>query len=202
MTIKLMAVSTFLSYLFAFLLGFARMSSVAVIRGMAYVVVELFRGTSLLIQLFWIYYCLPYLFGWHDFPTFAAAMIAIGLNFGAYGSEIVRSTILTIPKGQTEAAIALNYTPVQRMIHIILPQALLRMLPPFGNLQIELLKSTSLVYFIGLPDIFYRLTAVQNNYIHDIWLMYLFVLILYFVMAKGVIVLYRWMEHKLSAGRI
>ncbi|GIQ68972.1 ectoine/hydroxyectoine ABC transporter permease subunit EhuC [Xylanibacillus composti] len=201
MTIKVLAVSTILSYIFAMLLGLARVSRNKLINGTSYVIVEFFRGTSLVVQLFWIYYCVPVLFGL-DLNAFYAAVIALGINYGSYGSEIVRSAILTVPKGQTEASIALNFTPYQRMRHIIIPQALLRMLPPFGNLQVEMLKGTALVYFIGLEDIFYRLTAIQNNYLKDIWLMYVFILVLYFVMAWLLIQGYRFLERRLSVGRV
>lgn len=103
------------------------------------VYVEIFRGTSLLIQLFWIYFALPMVLDIR-MSAMTAAILALGLNYGAYGSEVVRSSILAIPKGQIEASIALNMTPFQRMRRIIFPQAWTMMLPGFGNLQIELLK--------------------------------------------------------------
>jgi polar amino acid transport system permease protein len=103
--------------------------------------------------MFWFYFALPH-FG-IVLPAFAVAVITMGLNYGAYASEIVRSSILAIPKGQTEAAIALNMTPRQRMWRVILPQAFRLMLPGFGNISIELLKGTALVSLITLNDLTY-----------------------------------------------
>jgi polar amino acid transport system permease protein len=72
---------------------------------------------------------------------------------GGYGAEIVRGAIQAIPKGQTEATIALNLSPTQRLRYVILPQALRLILPPFGNLTIEILKGTALVALVGVTDI-------------------------------------------------
>ncbi|MNY48497.1 Glutamine transport system permease protein GlnP [compost metagenome] len=115
-----------------------RLSRFWLVRNAATVYVEVFRGTSLLIQLFWLYFALPMLLD-IQIPAMTAAVIALGLNYGAYGSEVVRSSVLALPKGQYEAAIALNMSRYGTMRRILLPQAFVRMIPSFGNLQIELL---------------------------------------------------------------
>ena len=112
----------------------------------------------------------------------AAGVLAIGLNYGAYGSEIVRSSIFAVPKGQTEASIALNMTPWQRMRYIIIPQAMMRMIPPFGNLSIELLKGTSLVSFIALNDLTYEALTLRNYYLGDAFAF--LTLLLYFILSS------------------
>lgn len=179
--------------------GLCRLSRFRSVRTATAVYVELFRGTSLMVQLLWIYFALP--FAGIEVPKLLAAVLAIGLNYGAYGSEIVRSSILAIPKGQWEASQALNFTPYQRMVRIILPQAFLRMLPPSGNLLIELLKSTSLVYFITLSDLTYQAMVLRNNYMSWTPQIFLLLLVMYFtlafVMSSGI----RLLERKWSAGR-
>jgi ABC-type amino acid transport system permease subunit len=84
--------------------------------------IEIFRGTSLLVQLYWIFFVLP-LFG-ITLDKFTAGFLSVGLNIGAYGAELVRGAIQSVPKGQWEAAYALSMSPAKRMRRIILPQAL------------------------------------------------------------------------------
>jgi polar amino acid transport system permease protein len=127
-------------------------------RTIARAVIELFRGTSLLVQLFWFYYALPLL--GYRFDPVEVGVVAFGLNFGAYGAEVVRGSINAVPKAQWEGAIALSLSPFQRMRRVILPQAWPLMIPPFGNLLIQLIKSTPLVFLITLVD----LTAVADQY--------------------------------------
>jgi polar amino acid transport system permease protein len=199
-TLQVLVYGTIIAAVMSFVFGLGRVSRFAFVRTTSYIFVELFRGTSLIVQLMWIYFGLPHL--GVELPKMAAGAIAIGLNYGAYGSEIVRSSVLAIPKGQTEASIALNFTRYQRMRHIIVPQALLRMLPPFGNLQIELLKGTALVYFIGLADVFYRTMTQLNNYMSLVVPMFIGLLVIYFVLSQIILVFYRWLERKLAAGRV
>ena len=139
--------------------GLGRLSSLWPVRGLSVVYIELFRGTSLLVQLYWIFFVLP-LFG-ISLPKFEAGFLSVGLNVGAYGAEIVRGAIQAVPRGQWEAGYALSMSPAKRMRRIILPPALALMLPPWGNLMIELLKGTALVALIAVPDLMF--VAKQIN---------------------------------------
>lgn len=197
-TLHLTAVSAVFSLVLAFAAGLARLSRFAVVRGVTAVYVEFFRGTSLLVQLFWLYFALPLL--GIRLPAMAAAIIALSLNFGAYGSEVVRGGITAVPAGQTEAAIALNMTPSQRLWRVILPQAFPLMLPAFGNQLIELLKSTSLVSLITISDLTFqgvtlRTTTLRTTEVFS-WL-----LVLYFVIAYGLTLGMRRLEKRYSVGR-
>ena len=127
-------------------------------RTIARVVIELFRGTSLLVQLFWLYYALPLL--GYRFDPVEVGVVAFGLNFGAYGAEVVRGSINAVPRAQWEGAVALSLSPFQRMRRVILPQAFPLMIPPFNNLLIQLIKSTPLLFLVTLTD----LTAVADQY--------------------------------------
>lgn len=183
----------------ALISGLMKLARSRTVRAVATVYIELFRGTSLLVQLYWIFYVLP-LFG-VSLDKFVAGFLAVGLCYGAYGAELVRGSILSVPKGQWEAALALNISPARRMWRIILPQALVTMLPPWGNLVIEILKGTALVALISVADLMFETRQINNN-------TYLSAqafgtaLIIYYVFARFVVTpLMRWLE-RVMARRI
>lgn len=198
LTVQLTLVSALLALVVAIVAGLGRSSPSRLLRVLAGVYVEVFRGTSVLVQMFWFFFALP-LFGVTLSP-FVAGVTALSLNMGAYGAEIVRGAIASVPRGQIEAAIALNMSPALRMRRVVLPQALVLMLPPFGNLLIELLKATALVSLITLPDVTFRgvtlqMTTGQTAQIFT-WL-----LIIYFVLAYPLTLFVRWIERRASAYR-
>jgi len=199
-TVQVLLLSMIFTYLIAFLAGLGKLSKFKMIRGISTIYIEIFRGTSLLVQLFWIYFVLPF-FG-IELSALAAGVIAMSLCYGAYASEIVRGAILSIPKGQTEAAIALNMTPFQRMRNIILPQSLKIMLPGFGNISIELVKGTSLVSLITLGDLTYQALTIRNTNIGQTTEIFTSLLIIYFVIALPLIIIARWLEHRTSVGGV
>ncbi|MFH7818045.1 ectoine/hydroxyectoine ABC transporter permease subunit EhuC [Neobacillus thermocopriae] len=198
-TIQVLLWSLIFTFIIAFIAGLGKLSKWMVIRGISTVYIEIFRGTSLLVQLFWIYFVLP-LFGM-ELSAMTAGVIAMSLCYGAYASEIVRGAILSIPKGQYEAAIALNMTPFQRMKNIILPQAFKIMLPGFGNISIELIKGTALVSLITLSDLTYQALTLRNTHVGLTTEIFLSLLILYFFIALPLILFVRWMERRVQVGR-
>lgn len=200
-TLQILAASAVLAFIVSFAAGLSRLSKYKWVRWLTTSYVELFRGTSLLVQLFWIFFALPILFEVRSMPAVLAGVIALGLNYGAYGSEIVRSSILAVPKGQTEASIALNLTPFQRMRLVILPQAFMMMLPSFGNLLIELTKATSLVSLITIADMTFRANVMSNTLIGRGPEIYLVLLLLYFAISYPLLLLVRWYERKATLGR-
>lgn len=145
----------------AFIAAVAKMYGPLPIRWLAIAYIEIFRGTSALVQLFWLFFVLPQ-FGL-TLPPFVVGTAALGLNIGAYGAEVVRSAITAVPKGQWEASRALNLTRMQALRRIVLPQAFVAMIPPWGNLFIELLKSTALVSLITLPDLAFKAQEMNQN---------------------------------------
>src|SRR5699024_7240159 len=132
-------------------------------------------------------YALPILFNIHLGNDFWVGAIAIGLNYGAYMSEIVRSSILSVAEGQWEAARALNLSPFQRMRLIIFPLAFKMMLPEFGNYLIQMLKATSLVSLIALTDILYYGDIMRSSNISMAPTIYFLVLVFYFILALPII---------------
>ena len=203
-TIKVLICSMVLYVIISMIFGLMRLSKNLVIQGIATVYIEFFRGTSLLVQLFWVYYVLPF-FGL-SLEAFVAGVVALGMNFGAYGAEIVRGGILAVPKGQWEAAHALNFSKAKRMQRIIIPQIYPIILPPAANLAVELLKGTALVSLITLVDLMF--VAKQINMMT--WLSaqsFGLALLIYFIMARFALVPFlRWLEvlaaKKVGRGKV
>ncbi|WP_121641400.1 amino acid ABC transporter permease [Virgibacillus sp. Bac330] len=193
-TITVLIGAAFFGYLFAFIAGLCRMSSNVFLRKFTGFYVEIFRGTSLIVQLFWLYYAIPMLFGIELGSNWWAGVIAIALNYGAYMSEIVRGSILAVANGQSEAATALNMSRFQRMRLVIFPQAIRMMLPEFGNYSIQMLKATSLVSLIGMEDILYHGNIIRSTNLSQAPTVYLLVLLFYFILALPLIFLTRKME--------
>jgi polar amino acid transport system permease protein len=167
-------------------------------RALAVAYIEVFRGTSALVQLFWCYFALPLL--GIEIPAVAAGILVLGLNIGAYGAEVVRGAIAAVPRGQHDAATALNLGPVQRMRLIVLPQAALLMLPAWGNLFIELLKGTALVSLITVHELAFQAKLLRDETLRTAEI-YLLVLLLYFAAALCITAAMRLLERRLAAGR-
>ncbi|WP_411502310.1 ectoine/hydroxyectoine ABC transporter permease subunit EhuC [Brevibacillus centrosporus] len=199
-TVQVTALSVLVAFFVSFAAGFGRLSKWLWVRSMTTVYVEIFRGTSLLVQMFWLFFALPLL--GIELPPMVAGVIALGLNYGAYGSEVVRSSIVAVPKGQTEAAIALNMSPLLRMRRIILPQAFVMMLPSFGNLLIELLKGTSLLSLITLADLTFQGMLLRTFDSSRTFQIFGLMLVMYFLMAYPLTLAMRWLERRASVGRV
>ncbi len=199
-TVTVLVFSAILGYLFAFITGLLRSSKYLIIRFIPNIYVEVFRGTSLIVQLFWFYYAFPMLFNFQLGSDLVAGVLAISLNYGAYMSEVVRSAIISVDKGQTEAATALNMTSFQRLRLVILPQAVRMMLPEFGNYLIQMLKATSLVSLIGMTDILYHGDILRSTNLSMAPTIYIVVLLFFFVLALPLIFLTRKMEKFAKKG--
>ena len=191
-TIAQFLLSAMLAILLALTAGLMKLSRNFTVRWIAGVYIEIFRGTSLLIQLYWIFFVLP-LFGL-TLDKFYVGFVAVGLNLGAYGSELVRGGIQSVPKGQWEAAYAISMSPAKRMYRIILPQALLNMLPPWGNLMIELLKATALVSLISVTDLMFEAKQINGSTFLSAQA-FGTALIIYYVFARLIVTPFmRWLE--------
>jgi polar amino acid transport system permease protein len=181
----------------AFLAGLGRISSIAPVRWFSVAFIEFFRGTSIFVQLFWAYYVLP-LFGLTLTPM-QAGVLALGLNVGAYGAEVVRGAVMAIGREQREACIALNLSKMQALRHVILPQAVVVMLPTFGNNAIELLKATAIVSLISLSDMTFQAQVVRSQ-TGSTAFPFLTILVLYFAIASVISFGVRRLEKRLAHG--
>lgn len=178
--------------------GLMKLSPLWPVRYLAIGYIEFFRGTSLIVQMFIWFFVLPH-FGL-TMPAFLVGVLAVGMNVGGYFAEIVRSAIQAVPKGQYEASIALNLSAASRMRRIILPQAIRGMLPPWGNLLIELLKGTAIVSLITLHDITFEAVSLNNANFQTLQnlgtTLVLYYIIGRFIITPGV----RGLEHRFSRG--
>lgn len=197
-TVQLLFLSSLVAGAVSFAVGVARTSRRWIVRFLAGLYTEVFRGTSALIMIFWVYFVLPLAFGWQLVPLWAGTL-ALGLTYGAYGSEIVRGALNAVDPAQREGGIALSFTPWQRMRLILLPQAVPEMIPSFCNLLVELLKGTALVSIMGMGDLTFSGNLVRLA-LQESAEIYAYVLLIYFAIAFVITRLMRALERRLKAG--
>jgi polar amino acid transport system permease protein len=201
-TLQLLGLSFLLGVLLSLVVGVGRLSERQWVRGVALAYVEFARGISSIILLFIMVFAIPILLDFDAFGRFGFAVIALGINMGGYGAEIVRGSINAIPKGQTEASIALNLTRTQRLRHIVLPQAMTIILPPMGNLTIEILKGTALVALVAISDLMQAtrnlIQAQLAEGVAGVTVLFVNVLVIYFIVAQVINGLFRLGEWRLS----
>jgi polar amino acid transport system permease protein len=192
-TVSIAAQALIAAIAVAFLVGLARLSSISAVSRAAKIYVEFFRGTSLLVQLFFLYYILP-LYG-ARLSAEVTAILGLGLNLGAYGSEIVRSGIDSVDNGQYEAATSLGLPRWVGFWKIILPQALIVMLPSFGNLAIEIVKATALVSLITISELTFMGHSLINitGDTRSVWTI---VLVLYLAINTPLNLAVLWAERR------
>lgn len=173
LVVSLSLVSFAIALVIGMLIALGRLSKNKVLGTFLTGLLELVRGTPLLVQLLYVYYVLPEIISrigmlWIpdyriNIGAFTAGVLALGLNYGCYMSEVFRSSILAIDKGQKEAALALGYTSKQAMLHIVIPQSFQISIPPLGNYFIMMIKDTSLCAFITLGEIILTTQAYASQ---------------------------------------
>jgi polar amino acid transport system permease protein len=201
-TLEQTALAATIAIVVAIIMAFMKMSTILPIRWLGVAYIEIFRGTSLLVQMYWIFFVLP-LFD-ITLSKYTAGFIAVGLNLGAYGAELVRSGVQSVPKGQYEACTALNMPYWTQIRRVIFPQALLIMLPPWGNLLIELLKGTALIALISVADLMFESKQINATTFLSAQA-FGTALIVYYLIARGIITpgmrgLEKRLSRKLSRG--
>ncbi|MFE9171601.1 ectoine/hydroxyectoine ABC transporter permease subunit EhuC [Streptomyces kebangsaanensis] len=197
-TVQLTVFSAALGAAVAFAVGLARTHRLWIVRFASGAYFELFRGTSALVLMIWVFFVVPMTLGWQLVPMWAA-VLTLGCTYGAYGSEVVRGAVGAVSQAQREAGVALGFTPAQRLRKIVLPQAWPEMVPPFNNLLIELLKGTALVSVLGVGDITFAAQLVRNATGRSAPV-YTVVLVLYFVLAFFLTRGMRLVERRAKAG--
>ncbi|HIV59081.1 MAG TPA: amino acid ABC transporter permease [Candidatus Stackebrandtia faecavium] len=198
-TVYIVILGCILAAVLSFVLGLMAGAKNVLIRGVARVVIELFRGTSLVVQLFVFYIVVPEITGMTFDSKWVIGVLALGLNYGAYGSEVVRGAINAVPQAQHEATVALNLTYWQKMTRVIVPQAWPEMVPPFSNLAIQLLKGSALVSMIDVADLTYR-TDVMAASGGGLMATTALVLVLYFILSYLIATFMRFVERRAKAG--
>ena len=162
-TLILTFISVALGTVLGTLVAMLKMSKSKILRFIASVYVEVLRGTPILLQLYVFYFVLPNIFKFMKLSQFMWVSISLCINSSAYVSEVIRSGIQAVDKGQTEAARSLGLSEGQTMVKIILPQAVRNILPALGNEFIMLLKDTSLITVIGGKELLYAAQGIMNR---------------------------------------
>ncbi len=158
--------------------------------------VEVFRGTPGLIQIVWIYYCLPIIIGL-QMNALTALVIAMALNIGAYLSEVFRAGIQAIDKGHIEAASALGFRPAQITRRIVVPQAAYRMIPAIGNVFISAIKLSSLCSILGMSELMYQGQLIIANFYRPIEV-FTVVALIYLFMSYSTSLFMMYLEWKFA----
>ena len=162
MTVALTVTTMALALPFGLALAFLRLSRFRPVRVMVTGFVELFRATPLLLQVYWVFYVLPALFD-VGFSAVTTALIGLVCNVAAFNSETFRAGILSIRAGQRNAGLALGMRPIQLMRHVVLPQAVRRVLPALATTWVSLFKDTSLVSTIAVGDLSYEALQIRSE---------------------------------------
>lgn len=196
LTIYLSFVSFVIAFLIGLIIGTLKSFKIPkVINSIFSIYIEIFRGTPLLIQLFFIYYGLPQI--GITMSSHEAAIVGLSLNFGAYLSEIVRSGVTSIEKGQYEAAKSLGLSPLHMLFYIIYPQALRIVLPSITNSYAAILKDSSLVSVLSITEL---TRAGQLIYVrtYEPFEIYLTLGVFYFIMTYLVAIFSKYLEKRMN----
>jgi len=180
-TIEFTVICIALGSVLGFLLSLMRVSRSRLLRIVSTAYVEFFRGTPVLVQLFWIFFCLPIVLG-VEIGNFASSVIALTLFMGAISSETFRSALHAIPSDHVDAAVALGLSRFQRVRYVVFPQAVRLAIPTLLSNSVSLFKESSLVSVVGMSDLMYVGQNVSNVTARPIELLTT-VAFLYFVVA-------------------
>lgn len=201
--IRVVVISSVFSVILGIFIGLGRISSSSLTKRIATGYVEFFRGTPLLFQIFVIYFGIPALWETGTFPipnwNVPAAIIALTLNHGAYVGEAVRGGIGAVPDGQMEAARSLGMSRALAMRKVVLPQAWKNALAAIGNDQIILVKDTSLLTVIAVPEILSAFRNINSTYL-DPWTPLVWVCILYLMMTMSLSQIVKRLEARAEWG--
>lgn len=197
-TLALSAIAVFFGAIIGTLLAFGKMGKSRILRGIITAYVEIIRGTPSLLQVYVGYFVVPLLLPSLNVSTYASVAIALTINSSAYVSEVIRSGIQAVDKGQTEAARSLGLTQSQAMIKVVLPQAVKNILPALGNEFITIIKETSLAstFFVGdLMTSYLTVNGKEFLPLQCLLIVGIIYFILTFILGRGVSTLERRLSH-------
>ncbi|MBG21519.1 MAG: amino acid ABC transporter permease [Rhizobiales bacterium] len=181
LTLQLTAISAVIGLVAGFLVCLMAMSKIAPLRWLAIAFIEIFRCTPALVQIVWIFYCVPIFFGIFWDP-FTMAVLALGLNITAFNAEAYRAAIQTIPSSHYDASTALGLSAAKRTIYVVLPQAVMIAIPVLLTNTIGLLQQTSLVAIVAIADLMYQGKSLATQTYRPIEI-YTLVALIYFALS-------------------
>lgn len=180
-TIKFSVISVIIGTILGLFLCFLHLSGLRPLKFIYTVYITVFRGTPSLVQILIFHFAVLPSIG--VFPAAVSGIVALSFNCGAYISEIFRAGIVSVDRGQMEAARSLGMTYIQAMRYVILPQAFQRVIPPLGNVFISMLKNSSLVSIISIQDLTYTGSLISESTLR-VWEAWLAVAFLYLIMTS------------------
>lgn len=204
LTLVISIIGVVIGFLIGLLLVLMRMSKLKILNWIAGIYVSIVRGTPSMIQVLLIYYILSKTLPIPQVQVLGSGLdriipgaLALGLNSGAYTSEIFRSGIISIPAGQTEAGLSLGMSRHDTLFEIVLPQALRNTLPAMGNEFITLIKESSVLFYIGVQEVTAEALGVGGtlyNFIPPL----IVAAVIYFVITQALALLLNWLEKRMS----
>jgi His/Glu/Gln/Arg/opine family amino acid ABC transporter permease subunit len=197
-TLGVTALSILMGLIIGLFVGILRLSRYRFISIPMIAYIEFFRNIPALVKLIWVYYMIPILLG-IELSAFASATIALGIAAGAFFAEIYRAGIEDVDRGHIEAAQSLGMSDAYTMIHIILPQAIRKMLPAFANTFISFLKFSSLVSVLGVADLTYRTQVISTQTFRPMELFTLLAVV-YFFLCFILSQLVGWLERRMAVS--
>ncbi|NLK12170.1 MAG: ABC transporter substrate-binding protein/permease, partial [Candidatus Phytoplasma sp.] len=200
MTLALSLVGVVIGFILALIPTFMRLSNQKTLSVIASVYVDIIRGTPMLVQAFLIYSLMPpkmIYIGKIDMTSLIPGILALVINCSAYISEIIRGGILSIDKGQTEAARSLGLSKTQTMRKVILPQAIKNILPSLGNEFVTIIKETSIFAFLGIAELMYQIGIIKSNS-YNMTKAYLIAGLLYLILTIPLSKLMNYFERRLK----
>lgn len=213
--LQLVVITTIVGFLFAILFGFilalGRVSKNKILNRVIIIFQEFIRGTPLLVQMVYIYYVIPILIeiivtlcGVENYSfrmgSLTAGIIGLAINYGTYISEVIRSAIISIDHGQTEAALALGFSHRQAMFRVVIPQAFRNSIPVFGNYLVMMVKDTSLMAYIAAQEFLMTTKAYTAQTFLTIE-SYTILAGVYLVICIPLAFMIKYLERKLNKGR-
>lgn len=198
LTLMVTAVSLAAAIVIGLGIGLLRISHRPSLRRIATIYIEIFRNTPALVQLIWVYYCLPVLTGINLDPI-SSCMLALSINGAAYVAEIFRAGIQAVPSGQAEAARSIGMSYALTMRKIVLPQAVRHMIPPFVNEAVSILKYSSLVSVLGVADLTYQAQTLSTTTFRPIEI-FTFIGVVYFLLCWAMSATAQYFERRLKAS--
>jgi polar amino acid transport system permease protein len=197
-TLRVTAVALACGLVLGLVLALLRLSPRRFLSWPAGLVIEVFRTTPPLVQLFWFFFALPLIVGVEMTP-FAAAVVTFSIQSAAFFAEVFRAGIQSIERGQWEGALAIGLSRRQALNRIVLPQAVTRMIPAFLERSIELMKTTTLVATIAYADLLYEANAIAQKTYRPLETFTVAALV-YFVVISAFSLLARRVERRLAVG--
>ncbi|WP_137931765.1 amino acid ABC transporter permease [Mesorhizobium comanense] len=196
-TLQLTGICAVIGLVGGFLVCLMAMSRILPLRWIAVIFIELFRCTPALVQIIWIFYCVPFFFGIFMDP-FTMAVLALGMNITAFNAEAYRAAIQAIPSSHYDACTALGLSSLKRTIYVILPQAVLLAIPVLLTNTIGLLQQTALVAIVAISDLMYQGKSLATQTYRPIEI-YSTVAFIYFILSLPLSQVVGFCEKRLRA---